>query len=266
MNANKALQRISIFLVLLTLAILSCSGVSDIPNLFATPTLTLTNTLTPTPSPTVTPSPTATLTHTPSPTPLPTGTNLEKQSDGMTLFTDYDNRYKLTLPSEWLAIPFQKDAYSQAMDKLAKESPQLAAAADAFKNMDPTMFRLVALNTNLNYTKNTFASNLNITAYENDVLAKMPLAFVTGAVEDQLTQSGFKVLTQGVNTVENSHGLEIEYIDTERTALGNKVVQRIFVFQNNGKLMMIAVTTLADFSEDLFAEGEAICKSVEFLK
>jgi hypothetical protein len=234
--------------------------------LFATATLTPTHTLTPTPSPTVTPSPTATLTPTPSPTPLPTGTNLEKQSDGTTLFTDYDNRYKVTLPGEWLAIPFEKDAYVQAIDKLANETPKLAAAAEAFKSMDPNMFRLVALNTNLNYTRNTFASNLNITAYENDVLANMPLAFVTGAVEDQLTQSGFKVLTNNVNTVENSHDVDIEYIDTERTALGNKVMQRIFVFQRNGKLMMITITTLADFSTDLFAEGEAICKSVEFLK
>lgn len=266
MNANKVLQRISILLLILTLPILSCSGVADIPNLFATATLTPTNTLTPTPSPTVTPRPTATLTPSPSPPPLPAGTNLEKQSDGTSLFTDYDNQYRLALPSDWLVIPFQKDAYAEAIGKLSKNNPQLAAAAEAFKNLDPEMFRLVALSTNLNFTKNRFASNLNITAYENSVLANMPLAFVTGALEDQLTQNGMKILTDGVNTIENSQGVDIEYIDTEQTALGNKVVQRIFVFQKSGKLIMIAMTTLPEFSKDVFAEGEAICKSVEFLK
>lgn len=266
MNANNTLQRITILLVLLTLAILSCSGVSDIPNLFATATLTPTSTLTPTPSPTVTPSPTATSTSTPSPTPLPAGTNLEKQTDGTTRFTDYDNGYRLALPSDWMPIPYQKDDFSQAIDKIAEEKPQLRAAAETLKNMDPEVFRLVALNTNLDFVKNTFASNLNITAYENSVLANMPLEFVTGAVEEQLQKNGMKVLTEGVNVTENSHGVDIQYIDTQQTALGNKIVQRIFMFQKNGKLMMIAVTTLPEFSKDVFTEAAIICDSVEFLQ
>src|SRR5512143_4113517 len=127
--------------MLLTLTVLSCSGVSDIPNLFATETPTPTNTFTP--SPTFTPSATPTATQTPSPTPVPTGIDVQKQADGSIVFIDYDNKFKLTLPNDWLVIPFNKSAYADAMDTLTKDNPQLAAAAQAFKEMDPDMFRLV---------------------------------------------------------------------------------------------------------------------------
>ncbi len=209
-------------------------------------------------------SPTATETQTPSPTSLPTGINVEKQSDGTTLFIDYDNKYQLTFPKDWTVIPFKKDDFTNVISKLAEENPQLAAAAQSFKDMDPNVFRLVALNTDSKYVMNTFASNLNITAYADQLLGSMPLEFVTGALEEQFKKNGLTVLTNGVNVVENSHGVNIEYIDTERTAKGSKIVQRVLVFQSNQKLVMIAFTTLPQFSKDVFAEGDAIGGSIEF--
>ncbi len=266
MKHIKAIRTLGVFVALLTLTVLSCSGASGIPNFFATETPIPTSTFTPTP--TFTPSPTLTPTATPSltPTPLPTGINVEKQSDGTTLFTDYDNKYKLTLPKEWVVIPFKKDAYTEAINQLAKENPQLAAAAKAFQNMDPKMFRLVAINTNSKYIKNTFASNLNVTAYENDLLASMPLEFVTGALESQFEKQGAKVLTKDVNTVENSHSVPIQYIDIQQTVKGSKISQRVLVFQVDKKLVMIALSTLPEFSEGVFAEGNDIGGSVELLK
>ena len=252
--------------LVLALTLPSCSGVSAFPNLFATETPTPTNTFTPTPTPTLTPSPTSTSTSTPSPTPAPTGIGVDQQIDGSTLFTDYDNKYRLMLPDDWLVIPFRKDAFAEAVNKLAKENPQLAAAAEAFQNMDPSMFRLVAINTNAKYLKNRFASNLNITAYGDPILSSMPLSFVTGALEEQFKQSGIKVVTKGVNIIENSRGVDVEYIDTEQTAAGSKIVQRVLVFQTKDKLVMIAITTLPQFSKDVFAEGDIIGGSIELLK
>ncbi len=191
---------------------------------------------------------------------------VEEQSDGTTIFIDYDNKYQLVLPEDWLVIPFNKNDYADAMNKLAKDNPQLAAAAQAFKDMDPKVFRLVAINTNSKYVKNTFASNLNITAYENDLMGAMPLEFVTGALEEQFKQSGIKVLTHGVNIIENSHGVDMQYIETEQTANGIKFEQKILVFQANRKLIMIAFTTLPQFSKDIFAEEDVIGASVEPLK
>ncbi len=109
---------------------------------------------------------------------------------------------------------------------------------------------------------NTFASNLNITAYADQLLGSMPLEFVTGALEEQFQKNGIKVLTNGVNVVENSHGINIEYIDTERTVKGSKIVQRVLVFQSNQKLVMIAFTTLPQFSKDVSSEGHVIGSSI----
>lgn len=266
MHPNKAVLKLSAFIVLLTLTVLSCSGVSDISNLFATETPTPTITYTPSPTFTPSPTPTETLTPSPSPTPVPTGIDIQKQSDGSTLFIDYDNKYKLVLPEDWLVIPFDKSAYANAMNELAKDNPQLAAAAKAFENVDPKTFRLVAINTNPKFAKNTFASNLNVTAYDDALMGGMPLAFVTGALEEQFKRNGAKVLTQNVNVTENSHGVDIEFIQTEQTANNIKFQQKILVFQSNGRLIMIAFTTLPQFSKDLFVEADMIGASVEIMK
>jgi hypothetical protein len=265
-NNKKSIYIVGILVLLMALTVLSCSGASGIPNLFATETPTPTNTFIP--SPTLTPGPTLTATQTPSatPTPVPTGINVEKQSDGTTLFVDYDNKFKLTLPEDWVVIPFKKDSLTETLNRLAEENPQLAAAAKAFENMDPEMFRLVAINKNLKYLKNTFASNLNVTAYENDLLATMPLEFVAGALEQQFENQGAKVLTHDVNVVENSHGVAMQYIEIEQTIAGNKIRQRVLMFQANKKLIMLTFTTLPEFSKELFEEGNQIGGTVELLK
>ncbi|HEX5944615.1 MAG TPA: hypothetical protein VFY66_20190, partial [Anaerolineales bacterium] len=87
-------RTLSFFIAILVLVSLACQGGAGL-NPFATETPT--PTLTSTPSPTYTPSPTATATETPSPTPLPTGAITEEQSDGSTLFTDYDNNFHFTI-------------------------------------------------------------------------------------------------------------------------------------------------------------------------
>jgi hypothetical protein len=197
---------------------------------------------------------------------LPTGINVEKQSDGTTLFSDYDNKYQLTLSADWIIIPFKKDAFTAAVKDLASENPQLAAAAQAFQNLDPETFRLVAINRNPKYLKNTFASNLNITAFADNLLANMPLEFVTGALEEQFKKNGAEVLTNGVNVVENSHGVDVEYIDLEQTVKGSKIAQRALTFQANQKLIIIAFTTLPPFSKDVFAEANSIGGTIELLK
>lgn len=266
MKHIKAIRTFGIFVALLTLTVLSCSGASGIPNFFATETPTPTSTFTPTP--TLTPSPTLTPTEIPSatPTPLPTGINVEKQSDGTTLFVDYDNKFKFILPADWVVIPFKKDSLAETMSQLAEENPQLAAAAKSLENMDPEMFRLLAINKNSKFLKNTFASNLNVTAYENELLAAMPLEFISGALEQQFENQGAKVLTHDVNVVENSHDVAMEYIEIEQTISGNKIEQRVLMFQSNEKLIMFAFTALPQFSKELFAEANSIGGSVELLK
>src|SRR5512139_1309782 len=106
MTQNKHPQKSVIFLTVLVLTILSCQGIGGF-NPFATTTPSPTATFTP--SPTFTPSQTPTRTQTPSPVPLPTGVTTEEQSDGSTLFVDYDNQYQLNIPKTWFLIPLSSD-------------------------------------------------------------------------------------------------------------------------------------------------------------
>src|SRR5688500_10543816 len=136
MNQKKNIQRLILFIAVLALAALSCQGGAGL-NLFATETPTPTLTFTPSPTYTPSPTPTATATETPSPTPLPTGAITEEQSDGSTLFTDYDNNFQFSIPDAWLVIPLSSDELTEILEGLSEENPQLKEIAATFARLDP---------------------------------------------------------------------------------------------------------------------------------
>ena len=262
MTRNKKFQIVVFSIMILGLASLSC-GISNLPFLATkTPIPTLTFTPSPTPTPSVTPTPT----HTPTATPLPTGVDAEEQADGTTRFVDYDNKFQLVLPVDWIIIPINKNDLEGMIDTLASEDPKLAAVAEAFKNLDPSVIRMAALNSNRKYVTEGYGSNITIAAIEDKTLSVMPLSFITGVLEESFTQQGMKVLTTGVNTIENAQGVEVEYIDVEQIVAGNHAQQHLIVFQSNGKVILVTVTTLPQFKEEVFQMGDQIAASIELLK
>jgi len=260
----KGLSRFGFFILILALISISCEA-ANLPFL-ATETSTPTITFTPSPTFTLTPSATPTSTPTYTPTPLPTGVTSEEQSNGSTLFIDYDNSYQLVLPADWVIIPVDKDTLSLSLDELAKTNPNLVASAEAFKDMDPDILRMVALNTNMEYFANGSASNINITAIEDETLSVLPLSFIAGSLEETLKQQGLTVLATDVNTIENDHGVEIEYIDLEQNINNLKVQQRISLFKTSNKLILMTISTLPQFKDDIFQVGDEIGASIEFLE
>jgi len=263
-------------LTVLVAATLACRA-GALTNLFATSTPTPTNTPTTTPTPTHTPTPTPTNTptqtptFTPTPTPLPTGVMVAEQPDGSTLFVDYDNKYQLSLPKDWAVIPIGADDIADILDGLAQKNPELAKAADAFRDLDPNIFRLIAMPTDIKYMVSGFATNMNVTVFDNDVLAKMPLSFVTGALEETFKNQGAKILTEGVNTVDNQNGVEMEYLDLEQvtpTATGARVTirMRVVVFQANNRVIMITLGTPKQFGAEILPTANLIGESVQVFK
>jgi hypothetical protein len=69
-----------------------------------------------------------------------------------------------------------------------------------------------------------------------------------------------------VNEINNAHGVEVQYIDIEQKVKGIQTMQRVIVFQTEGRLCMITVTTLPQFSKDIFAAAETMAASIEVLK
>jgi hypothetical protein len=265
MKKNKGLLSFVVFAIVLVFASLAC-GVADIPNPFATDTPTPTLTFTPSPTSTPSPTPTSTPTNTPTATPRPTGVATESLSNGKNLFIDYDNKYQLTLSDEWVIIPIDKADLDAMLTKLSKENPDLAKSAEAFKNLDANVVRMVALNSNRDYLSNGNATNINITALSNPMLATMPISFITGALEESFTKQGMKVLTTGVNIIDNTQGLDVEYIDIEQSLKGAKIQQRIILFQSNEKLIMITISTMPQFKDKIFQVAEEIGTSIELFK
>jgi hypothetical protein len=265
----------SILFILLTFALmesLACNAVS-LTNLFATITPTPTNTPTVTPTPTITPSPTPTNTPIPTPTftPIPTGVKTDELSNGNTLFTDYDNKFQVELPSDWVIIPLKADDMAKILEKLSKENPDAANMAKALSDLDPDVIRVVALNKNPKYSVSGFVTNLNVTAIQDKVASTMPMAFVTAMIEDSLKQNKAKVLTNGANVSNNENGVEIGLVEVEQksiTANGRSLVMylRVILFQNQGKLMMVTLSTPKQFAQTAVEDLNVIAKTVKLLK
>ena len=263
MKKNSAV-RFGIFILVLALASISC-GVSDLPFL-ATETPTPTATFTPSPTSTPTQTPTSTPTHTPSPTPLPTGVTSEEQSDGSTFFVDYDNKFTLTLPSDWIVFPLDPEGLKEMLDEIAQSNPDLTDTAQAFEDMDSDVFRLAALYADTSTLSSGFGTNITVAAFKDKTMSSMPLSFVTGVLEQSFIDGGSKVLTQGVNTYENDHGVEIEYLDIEQVSDGVTLVIRMVVFLTDDALIAVTITVPTQYKDDILPVGEIIAKSIELLE
>jgi hypothetical protein len=247
---------------LLFVFVLACQGTSAIPNPFATatPTATITPTATPTPSPT----PTATFTA----TPLPTGVNAESKPDGVTFIIDYDNKYQLSIPAGWVVVPLTGKDFAKALSELSEDNPDLKDMAAAFQNLDSDMLRLAALHKDSKYVVDGFATNLTIAVLDDKVMGSMPIAFVTGALEESMKRQGAKVDSNSQETVTNANGVEVGAIDFQQiapTSTGKKVsvYSHLMVFQSDGKMVMIALATPKQFAGDAPKLLEGVVDSIK---
>ena len=268
MAKNKGFQTLGYFMALLALAMLSCQGIGGF-NPFATETPTPTLTFTPTS--TFTPSPTPTATRTPTPTPLPTGVKTEDQPDGSILFSDYDNNYLMSLPEDWFVLPLSAEDFADILNEMAQENPEIKDIAEAFKQLDPNVIRVVALNKNSDYLFNGFSTNITVTAIEDKLMSSMPLDFVTGAVEESLKQQGATPVSNHELATKNANGLEvgvIEFDQTAPTATGANVQVRskAAIFQSKGKMIMVQLTTPQQFAEELLPVLDQITDSIKLIE
>lgn len=265
------LFRLLSFVGILALTAMSC-GAFDLGSIFATATPTPTLTFTPTP--TFTPSPTPTLTptptRTPTATPQPTGVHIEKQADGSTLFIDYDNKFQMVIPNGWVAIPLTTEDLAGVLQEIAKENPNIKDIADAFSQMDPEIVRLIAVPKNKKYNTNGFATNITVIAIEDRLMSGMPLDFVSGALEETLKQQGAKIISEFQPAESNPHGVTVTQIETEQmapTSAGTRIRARsgTLLFQTNGRLIMVQLTTHQQFAAELMPVLKQISDTVEYL-
>jgi hypothetical protein len=269
MKQKKLFQGLGAFAAILVLAALSCSGVADVSNLFATDTPTPTSTFTP--SPTMTPSPTSTptLTPSPSPTPVPSGATTEEQADGTTLFADYDNSYRLILPKDWTVLPFSTDDMADILQSMSDKNPEFRQMAENFKNLDPEVIRVMALNLNPKYMDGGASPSLSVIAIDNKVMTSMPLDFVLGSLEESFKQQGGEVISPS-STLTNANGVEMgsfEYVQDIPSPLGGKIAvhYKAIIFRAGDKMIMVELGTPTQYEDEFLPIMDQIADSVELL-
>ena len=255
MKQNNAVRYFGLPAGLLALVVLSCSGAAGITDLFATDTPTPTNTYTP--SPTLTPSPTSTPTQTPSPTStsVPTGVQIDEQPDETTLFIDYDNRYQLLLPSNWEIVFSSQKELQQAVQDIGSNDPKLAEMAENFKNADPDVFRLAAMNADRKYLQASAPTLLTINTIDDSIASSMPMAFVTAMIEDNVLEGATSTTW---DVIDNKNGVEVGLVEGTRTFDGPNGMsvnarELVIAFQANHKLILVEIIAPEEYQAEIFA-------------
>ena len=268
MQQHKAFLQFQLFTGILVLAMLSCSGLSNVSTLFATDTPTPTSTFTP--SPTLTPSPTSTPTQTPSPspTPMPTGVKADEQANGSTHIIDYDNHYQYILPENWKVVFTSQKDLKDAMQSQAGTDPDLADMEEQFKELDPDIFRLAALNVDRKYVNLGSPTLLTANAYEDAIASSMPMAFVTAMIEDNILKDARSTDWEVIN---NGNGVEVGIVTGENTfrfddGLNINVEQIVIAFQANKKLIVIEIAAPQGFGDEIRASFKSMIDSIKIDK
>jgi hypothetical protein len=262
MNQNKVTPRVAVFIMMLVLMILACQSVGSF-NPFATETPTPTNTFTPTPTFTVTPSPT--LTHTPTSTPLPTGIVIKEQTGGTSLVIDYDNKYEFLLPPNWAIVFSTQKDLEQAIEQTSEKDPDFAKMAESFKNVDPNVFRLAALNIDRTYISEDSPALLTINAFVDSVTSTMPMSFVTAMIEDSILAGASSTtwdVTNNINNVEVGLVRGAMMISLPN-GLSANIQELVISFQSNKKLIVIEIAAPKEFGDQILSPFEGIVDSIK---
>jgi hypothetical protein len=201
----------------------------------------------------------------------PTGVETQEQSDGSTVFTDYDNKFEITLPAGWFILPLSAEDIGDIMDRASTENPDLQKAVEAFKQLNPDVIRVIAINEDSKFIYRDFSTNLSVTALQNELLSQMPVAFVTGVLESQLEKGGATIVPVENLVITNSNGVEIgllEFKQSAPTTSGATITaqSRVLVFQTGHALINIQLATPEQFTGELFPVLDEIAASIKVLE
>lgn len=260
MKQSKGFQRPGIFIVILALAIMACQGGSGF-NLFATATPTATATFTPSPTPTSTP------TLPPTPTPHPTGKLKEVQSDGSTLFIDYDGGYQLTFPEGWVAVILEKDDLQEAFNNIPEQEENISALIEMAKAADANnLIRIFGFN--IKAQQGGYAPNVNVSYDTNPLLAAISLKDLVDATVGYYPSMGIEVINSGVETT--ASGMETGVIEAAwslNAPDGKKVAlqQKQIIFKSGEGVGIVTFSTIKDAKVDLSDDINKLIESIQLL-
>ncbi len=196
-----------------------------------------------------------------------TGKLKEEQSDGTTLFTDYDASYQITFPQGWTVIIPEKDDISQALNSIPEQEQNISKLIESAKNADTkNMIRVFGFN--LKAQQGVYTPNINISYDTNPLLKTAPLKDVLNATVAYYPSMGIQVISSEVK--QTSSGMEIGEIQTEWTmnVTGNQQVnlhQKQIFFKSGEGVAIITFSTVKNATVDLNGDVNKIIDSIQLL-
>ncbi len=260
MNQNKGVQRLSVCIMVLALTILACQGVGGF-NPFATATPTATATFTPSPTLTSTP------TYTPTSTPLPTGKSKEEQSDGTTLFTDYDGGYQITFPQGWTVIIPEKDDINKLLSGIPEQEENVSNLIETAKSADVNkLIRVFSFN--FKAQQGAYTPNVNISYNTNAILAATSLKDLINAMVGYYPSMGVEVVSSEIK--QTSSGMEIGIIEAAwaMKASNNQKInlaQKQIFFKSRDGVAIVTFSTVKNATVDLSNDVNKLIESIQLL-
>jgi len=181
------------------------------------------------------------------------GSTLTIEPDGTTLFVDENAGYQIRFPIGWLAVRVNEQEFYDAWSLPEAADPHIQTALQSIRNLDPSVFRVTALDTQEGHIINEIVSNVNM-VWEQGA----PLSFESDSDLQTIADSLPGLVTEPVvistEIVVPPNGAPFGLIKTEVggvNALSAPVTiyQQFAYFNLNVGTLTIAFTTESGFIE-----------------
>ncbi|MCP4141982.1 MAG: hypothetical protein GY755_17180 [Chloroflexi bacterium] len=252
----------------LEIMIAEAAGTKVAQTLEAIPTNTATPipTETPLPSPTVIP-PTSTPTEVDYPD---TGSALEENDEGVTVYTDYEERYKISTPLEWLALRPGEEEYLAAWTLPEAAEPEVLEILQLIEKQDPNVTRLTLWDLRDGHYSNGFVNRMSLafdTPFDN---SDMFLEEYFAATVIDLPKAIPGLLITSANISETSSGMPVALVASEREISTNTektfyLYQKQALFKINERFLVISFASTEPFREQVEQEFDAFVDDIALL-
>lgn len=200
-------------------------------------------------------------------TPRPTGLLKEEQSDGATLFSDYDGGYQITFPEGWTVVIPEEEDISEALSTIPEREENISKLIEAARSADVNnMIR--AFGFNLKAQQGEYTPNINISRNTNSLLLAASLKDLVDATVAYYPSMNMEVISSGVK--KTASGMEMGVIEAQWTmnAPGGEKIdlqQKQVMFKSEGGVVILTFSTVRDATVDLTADVDEVIESFKLL-
>jgi hypothetical protein len=195
----------------------------------------------------------------------PTGLLKEEQSDGATLFSDYDGGYQITFPEGWTVIIPEEGDISEALSTIPEQEENISKLIEAARSADANnMIRVFGFN--LKAQQGVYTPNINVSQNTNSLLVAASLQDLVDATATYYPSLGIEVINAEVK--ETASGTEIGVIEAQQAmnAPGGEKIdlrQKQVMFKSERRILTFS--TVKEATVDLSADVDTVIESFKLL-